>query len=168
MSAKYQLWAEAVRNEPLAARIFQTALDLSDRREGALFVVVDEPDVAVPQLVAPLDRLDVPMPATSTSDVRSRRHLMHLLEGRSATAMDPAVLAALASLDGATVVDRTGRLRAAGAVLRHAPIDEVAQEGIVEGARTTAAIAASRFGPVLKVSEDGVVTFFSGRRVWDV
>lgn len=168
ISAKYQLWVNAVRNEALAARIFQTALDLSDRRDGALFVVVDDPGVAVPQLVAPLDRLDVPMPPASSGDTRSRRHLLHLLEGRSATEMDASVLAALASLDGATVVDRTGRLRAAGAVLHHAPIDEVAQEGIVEGARTTAAIAASRFGPVLKVSEDGVMTFFDGRRVWDV
>ncbi len=39
---------------------------------------------------------------------------------------------------------------------------------MVEGARTTAALAASRFGPVLKVSEDGIITFFDGERVWDI
>jgi hypothetical protein len=39
---------------------------------------------------------------------------------------------------------------------------------VVEGARTTAAMAASRFGPVLKVSEDGVITFFDRERVWDI
>ncbi len=38
----------------------------------------------------------------------------------------------------------------------------------VEGARTTAAMTAGRFGPVLKVSEDGIITFFDGERVWDI
>ena len=168
IAAKYRLWVDAVRNEPLAQRIFQTALNLADRRDGALFVVLDDPAIAAPQLIAPLDRLDVPMPPMSEGDAPSRRHLMHLLEGRSATELDPTVLAALASLDGATVVDRSGRLCAAGAILRHPPMDEFVQEGVIEGARTTAAMAASRFGPVLKVSEDGVITFFDGRRVWDV
>ena len=74
---------------------------------------------------------------------------------------------ALASLDGAIVMDRHGRLLAAGAILRH-PAEESEQDGEVEGARTTAALAASRFGPVLKVSEDGIITFFDGERVWDI
>ena len=39
---------------------------------------------------------------------------------------------------------------------------------IVEGARTTAAMAASRFGPVLKVSEDGLMSFYDGTKVWDI
>ena len=41
-------------------------------------------------------------------------------------------------------------------------------EASVEGARTTAAMAASQFGPVLKVSEDGIITFFDRERVWDI
>ena len=40
--------------------------------------------------------------------------------------------------------------------------------GFIEGARTTAAMAASRFGPVLKVSEDGEITFYDRERVWDI
>lgn len=98
----------------------------------------------------------------------SRRDLLHLLEGRSATDLDPSVFAALASLDGATVVDPVGRLLAAGAILRHPAIDDLHPSGASEGARTTAAIAASRFGPVLKVSEDGVITFFDRGKVWDI
>jgi hypothetical protein len=58
-------------------------------------------------------------------------------------------------------------LLAAGAILRHAPIEDLRQ-GVIEGARTTAAMAASRYGPVLKVSEDGVITFFDHERVWDI
>jgi DNA integrity scanning protein DisA with diadenylate cyclase activity len=119
--------------------------------------------------VAPSDRLDRSFAGTpETPAAPSRRDLLHLLEGRSITDLDPNVLAALASLDGAIVVDTSGRLLAAGAILRHPATAESEAGGVVEGARTTAALAASRFGPVLKVSEDGVITFFDGERVWDI
>ena len=61
----------------------------------------------------------------------------------------------------------SGSLIAAGAILRSASADPT-DDVIVEGARTTAAMAASRFGPVLKVSEDGAMTFYDGVRVWDL
>jgi hypothetical protein len=168
LQAKYKLWAEAVGAEALAMQIFQTALDLADAREGALFVVARETANAVEQLVAPADRLDVPPHAGGGRDGKpSRRDLLDLLEGRSLTDLDPNVLVALASLDGAIVVDQNARLLAAGAILRHPPSAEL-EAGVVEGARTTAALAASKFGPVLKVSEDGVITFFDGEKVWDI
>jgi hypothetical protein len=166
LQAKYKIWAEAVGDDALAMRIFQTALDLADAREGALFAVLRDAGSAVSQLVAAADRLDVP--PTNRLGPPSRRDLLDLLENRSLTDLDPNVLAALASLDGAIVVDRQGHLLAAGAILRHPPTPERDAEGVVEGARTTAALAASRFGPVLKVSEDGVITFFDGERVWDI
>ena len=169
LKAKFELWAEAVGNGPLALRLFQTALDLADARDGALFVVVRDPAEAVPQLVAPADRLDIcARPERFAAPVPSRREVLHLLEGRSATALDPSVLSTLASLDGAVVVDREARLLAAGAILRHPPSDEPDVGDIVEGARTTAAMAASKFGPVLKVSEDGMITFYDRERVWDI
>jgi hypothetical protein len=170
LKAKYELWEQAVGTPAVALRMFQTALDLAEARAGALFVVVRDPEAAVPQLVAAADRLDthaVPRP-TSTGSLPSRRELLHLLAGRSVTDLDPTVFAALASIDGATVTDRSGRLLAAGAILRHPPIEESEPGGIIEGARTTAAMAASRFGPVLKVSEDGVMTFFDRQKVWDI
>lgn len=170
LQAKYDIWAEAAGNRALALRLFQTALDLADAREGALFVVVREPVEAVRQLVAPADRLDTHavLPLDATGDSPSRRDLLHLVAGRTVTDLDPSVFAALASIDGATVTDRDGRVLAAGAILRHPATAEFEHGGIVEGARTTAALAASRFGPVLKVSEDGVITFFDGERVWDI
>jgi hypothetical protein len=166
LQAKYKQWAEAVGDEALAMRIFQTALDLADAREGALFVVARDSATTVGSLVAPADRLDVPHAAWRDGKP-SRRDLLELLEGRSLTDLDPNVLAALASLDGAIVVDPNARLLAAGAILRHPPSAEL-EAGVVEGARTTAALAASRFGPVLKVSEDGIITFFDGEKVWDI
>jgi hypothetical protein len=170
LKAKYDLWADAVGNPALAVRMFQTALDLADARDGALFVVVRNTAAAVPQLVAPADRLDIPAasPVEGRTTAPSRRDLLHLLAGRSVTDLDASVFSALASIDGATVTDRNGRLLAAGAILRHPATDDFEHGGIIEGARTTAAMAASRFGPVLKVSEDGVITFFDRERVWDV
>ena len=167
LQAKYRLWAKRVGDEALAMRIFQTALDLADAREGALFVVARDTN-GVANIVAPADRLDVPHPDSARQGPPSRRDLLELLEGRSLTDLDPNVLAALASLDGAIVVDPNARLLAAGAILRHPPSDELEGGGVVEGARTTAALAASRFGPVLKVSEDGIITFFDGEKVWDI
>jgi len=169
LKAKYELWAEAVMNPSLALRLFQVALDLADAREGALFVVLRDPDEAAPQLVAPADRLDIaaPLDLPGTGTV-SRREVLHVLEGRTVTDLDPSVLSTLASLDGAIVVDRAGRLLAAGAILRHPASDELSQGGYIEGARTTAAMAAGKFGPVLKVSEDGEITFYDRERIWDI
>ncbi len=167
LRAKYDTWAQAVGEPALASRLFEAALNLSDAREGALFVVLRDPETDVARLVARADRLDVPVANAGPSARPSRRDLLHLLEGRSVADLDISVLVALASLDGATVVDRSGRLLAAGAILRH-PATEELQTGPVEGARTTAAMAGSRFGPVLKVSEDGAITFFDRDRVWEI
>jgi hypothetical protein len=169
LKAKYELWADAVSNASLALRLFQTSLDLADAREGALFAVLRDPEEAVPRLVAPADRLDLPVrPDVPGSGTVSRREILHLLEGRTVTDLDPSVLSTLASLDGAIVVDRDGRLLAAGAILRHPPSEEPEEGGFIEGARTTAAMAASKFGPVLKVSEDGEITFYDRERIWDI
>ena len=167
IAAKYQMWADTLGNQELAARLFQTAFDLSDQREGALFVVLRDPYTSLPQLVAPGDRLDAVR--HGGGDVPTRGQLMHMLRGRSATDLDPAVLAGLARTDGATVMDASGRLLAVGAILLHTEPPEPHSNLAVEGARTTAAMAAGRFGAVLKVSEDGLITFYHQQeRIWDI
>jgi hypothetical protein len=169
-TSKYALWQAAVGREALAERLFRTALNLSDARQGALFVVLRRPMESLAQLVASTDRLDMELlgPA-STPWTPSRRDLLHLLAGRTVTELDPSVLAALASMDGAMVTDADGTLLSVGAILRHPLTSEHAKsDGLAEGARTTAALAASRFGPVLKVSEDGLISFYDGGRVWDL
>lgn len=170
LEEKYGLWVRAVGQPAVARRIFQTALDLADARRGALFVVLRRPIESLPALVAPGDRLDMePVGLASDPDTPSRRHLLHLLAGRTLTELDASVLAALAALDGATVTDRDGTLLAVGAILRPHPAGEPVQaEGLAEGARTAAALAASRFGPVLKVSADGMISCYDGGRLWDI
>ena len=56
-------------------------------------------------------------------------------------------------------------------IVRHATFDAMvdAYSAAVEGARTTAAMAAGRYGAVLKVSEDGLITFYDQQeRIWDI
>ena len=165
--AKFELWAEAVGQRQLATRLFQTALELADARQGALFAVVRD-STTVSALVSSADRLDLDSSQTGRpSGSPTRRDLLDLLTGRDVISLEPSVLAALASIDGAMVTNTAGQLIGAGAILHNAT--EPADGGtIIEGARTTAAMAASRYGPVLKVSEDGAMTFYDGVRIWDL
>src|SRR4051812_9313402 len=167
LQAKYEMWAAAIGNIPLAERLFQTAFDLADSREGALFVVLRDPPTGLPQLVAPADQLDAVRHTGGA--VPTRGQLLHMLRGRNACELDPAVLAGLARTDGATVMDPSGRLLAVGAILLHSEPPEPHSNLAVEGARTTAAMAAGRYGAVLKVSEDGLITFYDRQeRIWDI
>ena len=168
LQAKYDMWASSVGNPVLAERLFQTAVDLADAREGALFVVLRQPETSLPLLVAPGDQLDAPRLPGSV-DAPSRAQLLQMLQGRTATNIEPAVLAGLARTDGATVIDANGRLLAVGAILLHTEPVEPHSSLAVEGARTTAAMAAGRYGAVLKVSEDGLITFYDQQeRIWDI
>lgn len=169
IEAKYTQWMQVVGMRSLAERLFQAALDMADARQGALFVVLRDPDVSARQLVAHVDRLDV---SASTREAEgaahaNRRPLQYLMRGRHLDDIDDSVLRGLASLDGATVVDDRGRLIAAGAILMH-PQEEIGYAWVSEGARTTAALAASRHGAVLKVSTDGVVTCYDARKLWEI
>jgi hypothetical protein len=171
--SKYTVWRAAVGHDGVARVLYQAALDLAEARVGGLLVVVDDPAAAVGRLIAPHDLLtdadpDGPPAELTPGDPLAKRALHYLARGRAVTALDPPVLEALAGLDGALVTDRDGRLVAFGAILRHDP-SFLPGPVTAEGARTTAATVASHFGPVLKVSEDGVVScFLDGSRVWDL
>lgn len=165
VEAKYVQWLQAVGSRPIAEKLFQCALDMADARQGALLVVLRD-TTAADALVAPIDRLDR-LPPSGDTGGGNRRPLHYLLRGRTLDDVDDSVLMALASLDGATVVDTDGRLIAAGAILMH-PHGEAGDAWVSEGARTTAAQAAGRFGAVLKVSADGMITCYDDQRLWEI
>lgn len=171
--AKFAVWEGAVASQALAWILFQAALNLAEARQGALFVVLDDAEAAFGKLISPSDRLSAgassgPPPELAPRDPLAKRALHYLARGRNALDLDPSVLESLASLDGALATDRDGRLLAFGAILRHDSA-ELPALSAAEGARTTAALAASRHGPVLKVSEDGIVScFLNGVRAWDL
>jgi DNA integrity scanning protein DisA with diadenylate cyclase activity len=165
---KYEAWAQAMAGTTLAERLFTTALNLAERRRGGLFVVLDDGQAA-DRLVPPNDRVDLQHPVSLVSTpARSKNQFHYLLRGTSILDLTPTVLESIARIDGAIVLDRTASLLAFGAILRH-QLEPALGENAVEGGRTSAAIAASRYGHVLKVSEDGLVSYYSGGRcVWEL
>jgi hypothetical protein len=165
---KYEAWAQAMAGTVLAERLFTTALNLAERRQGGLFVVLDDRQAA-DRLVPPGDRIGLREPASVVSTAtRSKDQFHYLLRETSILDLTPTVLESIARIDGAIVLDRTASLLAFGAILRH-QLEPDLDENAVEGGRTSAAIAASRYGHVLKVSEDGLVSYYSGGGcVWEL
>jgi hypothetical protein len=175
--SKFAVWREAVglaAPPELALWMFSAALNLSEARTGALLVVARDPARTLAELIAPIDRMteevasDDPQDPENLSPRLAKRALHHAVRGASLCDLEPSVLESIASLDGAVVVDLSGRLLTFGAILRIAP-ETLQFVRSVQGARTLAALAASQYGPVLKVSEDGQLTMFlRGRRVWEL
>lgn len=178
LASCFEAWCEAVgktRPGGLAGRIFQAALNLAEQRQGALFVVLREPAKSIPQLVAPEDRIQVAEcleDEPADSDALTIRNvkwaLHHVVQGQNLPDLDDTVLEAIAGIDGAVVTDGRGRLLSYGAILR-VTAETVLSPRAVQGSRTTAALAASYHGAVLKVSEDGYLAMYlGGRRIWEI
>jgi hypothetical protein len=164
---KYRLWEQALGDAQLAGQLFTVALNLAEDRRGGLFVVLDEGDM-VEKLVVRSDRLNFVHQAREDRTPHVKEHLHYLLRQKRVFDLAPAVLETLARIDGAIVVDREAHLLAFGAILRH-PVTVDERDRATEGGRTTAALAASQFGQALKISEDGVISFFHhGECIWEM
>jgi hypothetical protein len=164
---KYEMWNRAIGNPELARRLFVAALNLAEDRRGGLLVVLEDPG-SVETLVSKTDLLSSLPQYDPPPTSRSKDQLHYLLHQRQVLDLPTAVLESVARIDGGIVVDRESNLLAFGAILRHQDLTDFHPENI-EGGRTTAAISASRFGHVLKVSEDGLISFFqNGRCIWDM
>jgi hypothetical protein len=164
---KYEMWRSAIGNPELARRLFVAALNLAEDRRGGLLVVLEDPDNTA-QLVSTTDLLSSLPDYGPLAVSGSKDQLHYLLHQKRVLELPTAVLETVARIDGGIVLDRDSNLLAFGAILRHHDLAEFHPENI-EGGRTTAAIAASRFGHVLKISEDGLISFFqNGQCIWDM
>ncbi len=139
----------SIVESPAVDLIVQAALLVSIREGGAIFGIVEDADHLV-GVVPEKDRYD----RRNEYDVDAMRpetRLHHLIDGGD---IDAQTLARLGRLDGATVVDRNGRLLTYGSIV-------TSSDSQHEGARTAAAKSLSqRALVVLKVSEDGDITVF--------
>lgn len=163
---KYEQWEAALGNRRLAERIYRVALNLAEERRGGLFVVLNDNSYAA-KLLGPSDLLSSEV-ADERSGSRSKDQLHYLLRNKRLDELPPSVLESIARIDGGIVLDDTTRLLAFGAILR---LDRPASErrSVTEGGRTAAAVDASRYAKVLKVSEDGIVSFYrDGACVWEM
>ncbi|HEX3035604.1 MAG TPA: hypothetical protein VHT73_10820 [Thermodesulfobacteriota bacterium] len=164
---KYSVWEKAVGNKQMAERLFSVALNLAEDRRGGMFVILNDAQIAN-RMIAYSDLLSSQSISSDTSKFGSKDQLHYLLRQKSVLNLSPTVLETLARIDGAIVLDRESNLLAFGAILRH-PLGIDERIHAVEGGRTTAAIFASRFGNVLKVSEDGFISFFQdGQDIWEM
>lgn len=140
---------------PVAALVAQAAFMISAQPRGAILAIVDDAAL-LDGVVSVKDRYDL-RDEIDHAAMRPETRLHHLID---VEALDEQTLVRLATLDGATVLDRDGRLLAYGAIVASADSQH-------EGARTAAAKTLSVTAQVvLKVSVDGDITIFrSGEAV---
>jgi hypothetical protein len=164
---KYRLWQQSLRNAPLAETLFVAALNLAEDRRGGLLVVLDDPSAAG-RLISHSDLLSsTPSPQPAPGHT-SKDQFHYLLRDKCVLNLPTTILETIARIDGALILDRDANLLAFGAILHYPDLADLHPENI-EGGRASAAIAASRFGRVLKISEDGLISFYhSGTHRWDM
>lgn len=134
---------------PVAALVAQAAFMISAQPRGAILAIVDDA-ATLDGVVSLKDRYDLRDDVDRVA-MRPETRLHHLI---AAEDLDEQTLVRLATLDGATVLDRAGRLLAYGAIVASADSQH-------EGARTAAAKTLSNTAEVvLKVSVDGDITIF--------
>ena len=141
-------------NAATADVVVQAAFITSAQRHGAIFAIVDDPK-CLDGIVSPKDRYDL-RNSFDPMAMQAETRLHHLIEAED---LDAQILARLAALDGATILDRDGHLLAYGAIV-------TSSDSQHEGARTAAATTLSHSAEiVLKVSVDGDITVLRGGEV---
>lgn len=132
----------------LRKAVYATCLDASFARSGACIGITTIPNPNVwKQAVSAADLLD----GNST-----KAHVLNkIVAQRRFQELDRRIRQELVAIDGATLIDRTGKLLAVGAILK-------IPGGSTGGGRLAAAKALARFGVGIKVSQDGGITGYRG------
>lgn len=150
-----------ILREFLAGKLEKRAIDillwsvyaLSKSRHGTVVLVADES--------TDLDALR--KGSVGGRDPLSRALIQHVRGTRLGALKRSGELSRILSSDGLTVINRKGELLDAGVIIDTSRVKEL----VTGGGRTTAATAASHFGRVVKVSEDGPIELFrEGRSVY--
>jgi hypothetical protein len=134
--------------------IYRAALDVSFRRSGGLFVILHNK-----RKLWDVVRFGDAIGNNGRSDTDA--DFDNMFRTSRVQSLSRAVVVELASLDGAVVVENSGRILAYGAVLQ--PKKRGHLRGS-EGSRTKAAIGASNYGVAVKISSDGEIIVYHGGR----
>ena len=142
--------SNAIRRKVVNA-VYRAALDVSFRRCGGLFIVLKNKT----------DLLEIiksnEVIGASKSSAADTQFDQILSKHNSVQAIDRSIIVDIAALDGAVVLESSGKIRAYAVVLD----PSVKLRGIeTEGSRTKAALGASMFGLAIKISSDGDITVF--------
>lgn len=129
-----------------------TAYALSKSRHGTVILIHNQG----PKQLASLKKGSV------GGDDPVGRLLVNGIKGQTITALKQAsTLLRILSADGITVISRSGKLIETGFIIDTSHAMEV----VTGGGRTTAASAASFFGKVIKVSQDGPIELYDNGRL---
>jgi hypothetical protein len=126
---------------------------LSKARHGTVILVADDK--------TDLDALR--KGSVGGRDPLSRALVRHVRGTKIGALQRSGELSRILSSDGLTVINRKGELLDTGVIIDTSRVSEL----VTGGGRTTAATAASHFGSVIKVSEDGPLELFrDGRSIY--
>jgi hypothetical protein len=134
------------QDEQVRRAVYETCLDTSLARSGGCIGIVDSAHSYRWErvLCTPSDTLH---PAQSTKT----KVISAMVGNRKFHALDRRLRQELAAIDGATLIDHTGTVLAAGAIVK-------VQTGSSEGGRLAAAKELSKRGMGIKVSQDGKIS----------
>ena len=159
-SGKWQLFAHddcisklwpLIFKKKLRKSIYETCLDISFARSGGCIIIMSNKKLKkINEIVNILDRVDI-APKTPKSKVISS-----MITGTFEN-LDRRLRQELLALDGAMVIDQTGKIIAVGAIIS-------VPSGSDGGGRRAAAIKGSEFGIGIKISEDGEIVAFKDKQ----
>ena len=163
----HRRYIEAVTNpnydeaKRFASEVYSSVLDSSFERKGACIAIIDEKNAEiVKNTYFPEDALDREVAENAKNrdaKIEKKEIIKRLISNASGEQkfqdLDRKLRLELLSLDGATVLDTSGRILCVGAIVK-------INGGSAEGGRSAAAMELAKNGFAMKISEDGSITCF--------
>jgi hypothetical protein len=141
-----------VGNASLRRAVYESCLDVSFARTGGCIAVLT--DTIASNLARVLSEQDL----IKRGELTRTKLLARSIRSRKFQFLDRRFRQELLSMDGATVLTRTGRVLTAGAIVK-------VPGGSTGGGRTAAAKQLSKLGLAIKISADGPITGFKKRAI---
>jgi hypothetical protein len=146
--------------------VYSSALDVSFSHGGGIIAVTHNIDILIEsKILSDIDYLDksvdddfidlVIYKKTNDNEKRQlkRKILLKLVKGKNFCDIDRKLRSELVSMDGATIIDATGRILTFGAIIQN-------DSGSSGGGRGAAAKKLSNYGFSIKISTDGYIEVF--------
>jgi hypothetical protein len=153
-------------SKKLVNEVYSSALDVSFSHGGGIIAVTHNIDILIEsKILSDIDYLDksvdddfidlVIYKKTNDNEKRQlkRKILLKLVKGKNFCDIDRKLRSELVSMDGATIIDATGRILTFGAIIQN-------DSGSSGGGRGAAAKKLSNYGFSIKISTDGYIEVF--------
>jgi len=138
----------------LCKAVYQTSLDVSFAKTGggiALIRRTKANDLATAGIIGPKDRV---------GDSHLKGQSLKIIIGKPFHELDRRLRQDIVAMDGATIIDYTGKVLAAGAIIK-------VDGGSDGGGRLLAARTLGKYGLGIKISSDGKIEAYTGEPVPD-